>query len=137
MSRHKLRLHRLTRGMGRSAEDLQSARLDRMTDEGLLADVVVEAVKLGFDAEVARTDPDAAIAWVEAEGDRLTALAVEAGFDAEVAKRDRAAAVRWYVERGGGAGPEPAYRGAGRPARHLSCNSQSSKETSGFGPLVC
>ena len=94
MSRHKSRLDRLTRGMGASAEHFESARLDRMTDEELLAVVVVEAVKAGFDAEVARMNPAAAIAWVDAEGDRLTALAVEAGFDPEVARKDRVAAVR-------------------------------------------
>lgn len=54
-----------------------------MTDEELLA----EAVKAGFGPEVARTNPNAAIACLDAEGDRLTALAVEAGFDAEVARK--------------------------------------------------
>ena len=108
MSRHKSRLDRMTRVMGASAEDFESARLDRMTDEEILAEVVVEAVKLGFDAEVARSDPDAAIAWIDAEGDRITALAVEAGFDPEVAWKDRAAAVRWYERRGGGGELKPA-----------------------------
>lgn len=108
MSRHKSRLDRMTRGMGCSAEDFRSARLDRMTDEELLAEAVVEAVKAGFDAEVARTDPGAAIAWVDAEGDRLTALAVEAGFDPVLARKDRVAAVRWYEERGGDDGVLPA-----------------------------
>ena len=120
MSRHKRRLRRLTRGMGRSDGDFESARLDRMTDEELLAEAVVEAVKLGFDAKVARSDPDAAIAWIDAEGDRITALAVEAGFDPEVAWKDRAAAVRWSERRGGGGELKPAWRGAGQPARHLS-----------------
>ena len=108
MSRHKTRLNRMTGGVGRSVEQLESARLDRMTDEELLAEVVVEAVKAGFDAEIARTDPDAAIAWVDAEGDRITKLAVEAGFDAELAQKNRVAAVRWHEERGGGDGLEPA-----------------------------
>ena len=62
---------------------------------------------LGY-PEIARTDPDAAIAWVEAEGDRIVELAIEAGFDPEVARQDRAAAVRWYEMRGGGDGLEPA-----------------------------
>ena len=106
MSRHRSRLDRLTRGIVGSAEDFHSARLDRMTDEELLAEAVVEAVKLGFDADIARIDPDAAIAWVDAEGDRIAALAVEAGFDAELARKDRVAAVRWYEERGGGDGLE-------------------------------
>ena len=108
MSRHKSRLDRMTRGMGSSAEDYESARLDRMTDEELLAEAVVQAVKAGFDPEIARTNPDAAVAWVEAEGDRITALAVDAGFDPEVARKDRVAAVRWYEERGGDDELEPA-----------------------------
>lgn len=55
MSCHKCRLDRLMPGMGALAEDFRSAWLDRLTDEELLAEVVVEAVKLGFNPEVART----------------------------------------------------------------------------------
>lgn len=65
---------------------------------------MVEAVKARCDPEVARTDPDAAIAWIDAEGDRITTLAVEAGFNPELARTDRAAAVRWYEGRGGDSG---------------------------------
>ena len=71
---------------------------------------MVEAVKAGFDAEIARVNPDAAIAWVDAEGDRIVELAIEAGLDMEVARKDRLAAVRWHEERGGGDGLEPAWR---------------------------
>lgn len=99
MPSHRNRLDRLTRGMGSSAQDLESARMDRMTDEELLAEVVVHAVNAGFDPEIARVNPDAAIAWVDAEGDRIVALATEAGYDPALARHDRVAAVSWYRER--------------------------------------
>ena len=46
--------------------------------------------------EVAQADPDAAIAWVDAEGVRIKGLAVGAGSDPESARKDWLAAVLWY-----------------------------------------
>ena len=103
MSRHKRRLERLANGRGNaSAEELRQARLDRMTDEEIAADIARRAVGLGFDADLAEADPNAAIAWVEEQVAALAAQAVEAGFDAEVAERDPAAAAAWYAEVHGG-----------------------------------
>ena len=55
----------MARGIVGSAEDVHRARLARMTDEELLADVVVEAVKAGFDPELAWKDRAAAVRWYE------------------------------------------------------------------------
>lgn len=48
---------------------------------------------------MARTDADATIEWVDAEGDWVARLAVEAGFDPEIAPKDRVATVRRYEKR--------------------------------------
>ena len=65
MARHSRRVLRLSAGLGGSPSNFEEVRLKRMTDEELEAELVVEAVRLGFDEEIAAADQDAALSWVE------------------------------------------------------------------------
>ena len=65
MARHTQRLRRMTSRFGGNHEDLELARMERMTDEELEAEVVDIAVQSGFDADVSARDPYSALTWVQ------------------------------------------------------------------------
>lgn len=64
MPRHTERLRRMSSRLKGDHEDLELARMERMTDEEIEAELVEIAVQSGFDAGVAARDPYAALTWV-------------------------------------------------------------------------
>ena len=62
-------MRRLTARVQGSAGSLQQARLQRMSDEDLIAQVVSQALALGMPEELAHGDPEEALIW----GPRISA----------------------------------------------------------------
>ena len=67
MSRHSRRVGRLSQRLGGSPENFEDARLERMTDEEIQAELIASAIEQGFDAEAAAADPYSALSWIEVQ----------------------------------------------------------------------
>ena len=65
MPRHTQRLRRMTSRPEGAHEDLELARMERITDEEIEAELVEIAVQAGFDADLAARDPYSALTWIE------------------------------------------------------------------------
>ena len=67
MARLGARVQRLTKALQGRHKDPFSARIARMSYEELEAEAVEHAVRMGFPAEQARADPEAARRWASAK----------------------------------------------------------------------
>lgn len=65
MGRYDRRIQRLTARVQGNHASLQQARLQRMTDKELEAEVIKLAVKWGLPEDEARADPAATLRWLD------------------------------------------------------------------------
>lgn len=65
MARHNRRVLRLFAELGGSLSNFEEGRLKRMTDEEIQVEMIVDAIKQGFDGEAAAADPYSALSWIE------------------------------------------------------------------------
>ncbi|MGB3624481.1 MAG: hypothetical protein WA989_01545 [Henriciella sp.] len=68
MARHSRRVASLVAKLG-NPDDMERARLERMADEHIEREPVEDAVKCGFDPDVAAADPSAALSSLETHCD--------------------------------------------------------------------